>query len=143
MLHCTQGRILSNQHFLSNSVCGFRCFVVFICPSYFEMAQLQCIDMAILSDIFLSLVGIVGALFVSLYLSLQIGRNKIVEFLSNNTFTLFATEVVWGWNLHRLELVTSMVMSPFLKVILQFVMGGVFAYLLNRFTPVLFGKKKS
>ena len=98
--------------------------------------------MAILSDIFLSLVGIVGALFVSLYLSLQIGRNKIVEFLSNNTFTLFATEV-WGWNLHRLELVTSMVMSPFLKVILQFVMGGVFAYLLNRFTPVLIGKKKS
>lgn len=92
---------------------------------------------------FLSLVGIVGALFVSLYLSLQIGRNKIVEFLSNNTFTLFATEVVWGWNLHRLELVTSMVMSPFLKVILQFVMGGVFAYLLNRFTPVLIGKKKS
>lgn len=99
--------------------------------------------MAILSDIFLSLVGIVGALFVSLYLSLQIGRNKIVEFLSNNTFTLFATEVVWGWNLHRLELVTSMVMSPFLKVILQFVMGGVFAYPLNRFTPVLIGKKKS
>lgn len=34
-------------------------------------------------------------------------------------------------------------MSPFLKVILQFVMGGVFAYLLNRFTPVLIGKKKS
>ena len=92
---------------------------------------------------FLSLVGIVGSLFVSLYLSLQIGRNKIVEFLSNNTFTLFATEVVWGWNLHRLELVTSMVMSPFLKVILQFVMGGAFAYLLNRFTPVLIGKKKS
>ena len=38
---------------------------------------------------------------------------------------------------------SSMVMSPFLKVILQFVMGGVFAYLLNRFTPVLIGKKKS
>lgn len=99
--------------------------------------------MAILSDIFFVTSRYRGILFVSFYLSLQIGRNKIVEFLSNNTFTLFATEVVWGWNLHRLELVTSMVMSPFLKVILQFVMGGVFAYLLNRFTPVLIGKKKS
>lgn len=90
----------------------------------------------------LTLMGIIFVLTLSIILAKLFGKNKYIEFISNNTYTIFATECVWQWNLHRVELITTTEFTALQIVILRFILSCIFAYYMNKYFPSLIGNKK-
>lgn len=91
----------------------------------------------------LSLLGIVFTITLSIILSKLIGNNRYIEFISNNTYTIFATEFVWEWNLHRIQLLTNIEFTPMEMIVIRFIIAIIFAFFINKYFPYLIGKKKN